>query len=203
MSGLGTSRVGVGEWITLAGDDFSLERAFDPVTGGAVLVPIRRLRLVGGDHRQLADVELGVLPASFAELGLAVQTLEQIYLAEEARQAPSSWRWPHLLIRPTIRWNDDLICQLRASAVGDLWTGTIRLKWCQGEEAPLARREVALWTHAGRRRAYLDRARALNRRPDVNEYQVVHWGALLALEEDELCEVAVRFVERAPVGQDR
>jgi len=203
MSGLGTSRVGVGEWITLAGDDFSLERAFDPATGGAVLVPIRRLRLVAPDRRPLAEVDLGVLPASFAEPGLAVQTLERIYLAEEARHARSSWHWPHLLIHPTIHWSDLLACQLRAEAVEGLWTGTIRLKWCQGEEAPLARREVVLWTHAGRRRAYLDRARALDRQPDVNEYQVAHWGALLALEEDELGEVAVRFVDREIVGQGR
>ena len=36
---------------------------------------------------------------------------------------------------------------------------------------------------------------AIGRRPDVNEYQVSHWGALLALGADELDEVAVRFVE--------
>lgn len=200
MRGPAIVTVSVGEWVALSGEDFCLERAFDSV-GGAVLVPIRRLRLVGADRRQLAEVELSALPASFAESGLALQTLERVYTAEESRRARADWRWPHLLIRPTIRWNDDLSCQLRAAGFEGIWTGTIRLRWCQGEETALARREVALWTHDGHRRAYLDRARAPSRRPDVNEYQVAHWGALLALWEDELGVAAVRFVEKEPVRQ--
>jgi hypothetical protein len=94
---------------------------------------------------------------------------------------------------------------LRIDSVAEPWSGTVRLKWCMGEEVALARREVVLWTHARRLREYLDRARAAGRRPGVMEYKVTHWGGLLALRVDQLCEVAVRFevLERdhAKLGQ--
>jgi hypothetical protein len=183
----------VGEWVSLAGEGYVWERAFAPTTERAVLVAVKRFRLLGSSHEQLADVELSLLPGSFAELGLAVQDPERIFLAGEGRELLAERLWPHVLIRPTIRWRDDLVCRLRADSTPGHWTGRIRLKWCQGEEAALARREVALWTNPDRRREFIDWSRHLARRADVTEYQVVHWGALLALRREELAKTAICF----------